>query len=133
MSYKSECIREYVSPHIRLNSKQKLIYLVDDGNDLSNLERFCAQSYMASGYRIRIIKKADIRNKEWFIGKCKSNRERSQFQSILDEAQNETGKNAHLIAFRKAVDWFYEQHPDLEPASRKKYRLKESTASTTSE
>lgn len=126
MSHESGCIREYVSPHIRLNSKQKRIYLVDDGNDLSNLERFCAQSYIASGYRIRIIKKANTRNKEWFIRQCKNKSERDQFQSILNEARNETtedgGENAYLIAFRKAVDWFYKQHPELEPPSRK-YRL----------
>ena len=117
-----ENVREYVSQHIRVNESEKRIYLVEDNEDLSTLERFCAQSYLNGGYKIRVVKKPKSRNKAWFLEHCENKAEREQFQSFLNEAQGEEERNAHLIAFRKAIDWFYEQHPNLIPASRQ-YRI----------
>lgn len=122
MADDSKSVREYVSQHVRVNEEKKTVYLVEDNVELSTMERFVVQSYLKGGYRIRIVKKAKSRNKDWFINHCDNKKEKGTFQSFLDEAKGSDETNAHLVAFRKAVDWFYEQHAELVPPSRQ-YRL----------
>lgn len=114
--------RKRVSKHISVDEENKVVYLIDDGEDMARMEEFALSSYQKNGYEVRVPKPVKrnamkSRGKAYFKKECTSE-EWEEFQKLSQE-HKPTDISA-FDSYRRAIDWFYEQHPDKKPVSRVK-------------
>lgn len=113
--------RKRVSKHISVDEENKVVYLIDDGEDMAKMEDYALASYQKNGYEVRVpkpIKHDPIksRGKAYFKKEC-TPEEWEKFQEI---AKNHDGDTNAFASYRRAIDWFYGEHPEKKPPSRVK-------------